>query len=191
LAEEHSGKKKVDLTIRFAGLQWSFSCSDSDFSGHVGAAGGSMPHYHFQMRVGGKSFIDYNEFHVPFNDEDLWNWHMIESYPEVFRQRFSFGEGMQDLLDVADPEQLVRGVKPTGDIDQAAVHVQTLVMAEEGQALQGEDINALIREAKEKGVTIGSLVDKLGGKKMTIIEPGPGVPKPAERKGGRRSKPSR
>lgn len=187
LIEEHSGKKKIDLTIRHQDVQWSFSCSDSDFAGHASTGAGACPHYHFQMRVDGRAFINYSEFHVPFNEEDLWKLRMMDDHPELFQHRFSFGEGMQELLDEAKAEDLVKIAAPTDQEDEAAVHIQTAVMAKEGEIIKGEDIDALIREAKEKGVTIASLAHRLGGRKMTVIEPGPGVPKPAERKGGRGS----
>ena len=67
LRAEHSGTKKIDLTIRWNHLEWSFSCSSSDMRGHKGSRAGVDPHYHFQMASDGKTIIRYNDFHIPFS----------------------------------------------------------------------------------------------------------------------------
>jgi hypothetical protein len=49
--------------------------------------------------------------------------------------------------------------------------------------ISGDDLHALIREAKEKGVTVASLVHKLPGNVgvQTVVSPGPGAVDPAPR----------
>jgi hypothetical protein len=55
LADEGTGKL-VELTIKYKNLQWSFSCSDNDLSGHDGGGEQSTrPHWHFQVFVDDRS----------------------------------------------------------------------------------------------------------------------------------------
>ncbi|TKJ40055.1 hypothetical protein CEE37_09975 [candidate division LCP-89 bacterium B3_LCP] len=185
LVEEHSGKKKIDLTISFRNLRWSFSCSHTDFKGH-GQGLSAVPHYHFQMYVDNKHFIKYRDFHIPFGDEDLFKINIIEDNPDVIGHKFSFGEGMQDLLDSTDSDELIRTAVPSDKDQKGTVHIQTLISSEEGIAW--EDVEKLMKEAKDKNVTFASLAHKLGEKTIKLIEPGPAVPQTAERKGGRGSK---
>lgn len=189
LVDEHSGKKKIDLTIHFKNLKWSFSCSDSDSIGHPGASSGNIPHYHFQMRIQDRPFIKYNDFHVPLSREDQLKLHIMSHKGGLLRHCFSFGEGMQELLNEIEPNALIANAIPA-NVEDAALHIQTIVMANEGQPIKGEEIGALLREASERGVSVASLVHKLGGKRITLIEPGAGVPMSAERKGGRGNKPN-
>ena len=71
LENEGTGKL-VELTINYKNLEWSFSCSASDLSGHEGGGEHSKrPHYHFQLRVDCKPFIKYNDFHLPLSAADV------------------------------------------------------------------------------------------------------------------------
>ncbi len=180
LVGEHSGKKKIDLTIRWSKLEWSFSCSASDMRGH-GKPIGSQPHYHFQMASNGKVIIKYNDFHVPFSEDDLRMLYLTEHHPEFARHEFAFGNGMQELM-AQSAERLVKGARPTSDSDSATLHIQTIIRARTPNGIAGEDLRAIIDEARQKGVTLASLAHKLGGNTLTIIEPGPGVPSPRERR---------
>lgn len=181
LIEEHSGTKRINLTIRWGKLEWSFSCSDTDIRGHVGNEAGSEPHYHFQMALDGKVIIKYSDFHPPLNEEDLLNLYMTEHHPDLFRHTFAFGDGMQTLM-AESGERLLKGAHPTADAEHATLHIQTIITAKDAEGIADEDMQAVIEEARQKGVTIASLAHKLGANVHTIIEPGPGVPQPRERR---------
>jgi hypothetical protein len=46
-------------TAKHKDLEWSISCGKGDYDGHESENEQSKkPHYHFQMRIGGKPFID-------------------------------------------------------------------------------------------------------------------------------------
>ena len=71
LREEGTGKF-IEETIRYKQFEWSFSCSQNDYEGHkTNSPDLQKPHYHFQMRINRRSFIKYNDFHVPFTEHDL------------------------------------------------------------------------------------------------------------------------
>lgn len=182
---EHSGKKKIDLTIRWGLLAWSFSCTDSDMRGHQGSTAGSAPHYHFQLACDEKVIIKYNDFHVPFDEEDLRTLHLTENYPELAQHEFAFGNGMQDLMS-APMEKLLETAQPTEDSDRATLHIQTIIRSRSADGISGEEIQAVFQEARQKGVTIASLAHKLKGNVVRVIEAGPGVPEPRERHPRRR-----
>ncbi|MBT3279545.1 MAG: hypothetical protein HN909_02235 [Phycisphaerales bacterium] len=179
---------KLALTIQHKNLEWSFSCSNSDYTGHSNGAYGITPHYHFQMRIDKKPFIKYKDFHVPFSEEDIFKFYMLDNHSDIFANNFLYGEGIQELFENIEPEDLVRYSKPTNKNEESTIHFSTIVTGNDGQTFRGEDIANLIEEAKEKNVPISSLAHKLGGSVMINVTPGPKVPEPAERKGGRGSK---
>jgi hypothetical protein len=154
LADEGTGKL-VELTIRYKNIEWSFSCSATDLSGHEGGGEHSRrPHYHFLMYVDGKPFIRYNDFHLPLSAPDI-------GFLEYTR---------------ANPGKV--------QVRSAPIQLDTIVMAPPGKAIAGEDIYNLIQAAKAEGVTIASKMRNLQGASVqTFVSPGPGVVRQATRSG--------
>jgi len=185
--EEHSGKKEINLTIRYSDLEWSFSCSSSDLTGHLGKPTGAHPHYHFQMAFKGNTIVKYNDFHVPFTEEDLIKLYMTKRHPDLVKHHFLFGEGMQDLM--SQPvDKLLSTARAIDESNDATLHIQTIIRGKPGEGISAEDVNAIVREANAAGVTVASLAHKLDVSRLTLIEPGSGVPQPKERHGRRMPK---
>lgn len=173
--------------------EWAFSCSENDYKGHqTDSPDSQRPHYHFQMRVNRAAFIRYNDFHVPFSDTDIIEIEAEKAAPEAVKRAFWGGEGMSALLEQDVLEHVVKHGGAAPDPDKAPVKLDTIIMAEEGSTISGDDLAALIKEAKEKRVTVTSIADKLPNVRIqTIVTPGPGVVEQAPRSGGRGKRPPR
>jgi hypothetical protein len=192
LADEGSGKL-VELTIRFKNLQWSFSCSASDLSGHDGGGEHSKrPHWHFQMYVDEKPFIRYNDFHAALFEQDIGLLEHTRNNPGKVRRRFAGGTSMGDVLHPSTLEQVVAMGRSASTDDQAnaaPIELNTIVIAEPGKTIKGEDLYNLIQAAKAENVTVTSKLRGLQGANITtIVSAGPGVVAQAVRSGGRRRK---
>jgi len=171
----------VEVTIKFKGLEWSISCGKNDYSGHANANKGAFPHYHFQMRVDHRPFINYNDFHLLLKRRELINIDAIRS-SAVVKHRFNHGEAIQDLLTDENLEKIVNTPVEPGDPETAPFRFDTFLMADEGTQMSGEDIYSLIEEAKAKGVTIASLAQKVPNASVrVVVSEGPGVVDPAPR----------
>jgi hypothetical protein len=182
LLEEGSSNKLFEVTIKYKNLEWAFSCTEADYLGHATSQHSKYSHYHFQMRLDNRPFINYSDFHVKFNHMDIINIEAMRARPESIMQRFSFGEGMSDILNDEMVEHIVNTTTPADDEDDAPYKIDSIVTAEEGKTISGEDINAIIQEAKAKGVTIASLLHKLpNASTKVIVTPGPGVVEQAPR----------
>ena len=113
---------------------------------------------------------------------DIINIEAMRARPESIMQRFSFGEGMSDTLSDEMVEHIVNTTTPADDEDDAPCKIDSIVIAEEGKTISGEDINAIIQEAKAKGVTIASLLHKLpNASTKVIVTPSPRVVEQAPR----------
>jgi hypothetical protein len=181
LVDEMDSNKFIDHTITYKNLEWSFSCSQSDLQGHSKSVAGVNPHYHFQMRIGGRAFLRFGDYHVPFTDYDLV---MLESKkdPEAsFHHRITFGEGMEAALTQLSPEEIIENSAPTTDESKGIFRFDTFVEAKPGETISGDHLAELIKESKEKGVPLASLLHKLDAKVSTVVSPGPGVPDIAHR----------
>jgi len=177
MKDETVDNKISEVTICYRHLEWSFSCSESDYLGHSRTQHGRDPHFHFQMRVGGKQFINYSDFHVPFVRDDIIKIESIRAFPEVFSHEFPYGWGMQDALNEEIlPEIINSATIRTDEDDPSVFSISTVVQAEEGHLISGDDIANLIEEAKRKKVALASLVHKLpNARSQVIVSPGSDV----------------
>lgn len=184
LEAEGSGKKLFEVTIKWRNIEWSFSCAESDYQGHATSQHSKHQHYHFQMRLDGRPFINYSDFHLPFSERDVIDIEAMRARPEHMKQRFVFGEGMNEVLCDETVDQLVRETVPTLDESDGTFNLSSIAMAEPGQTINGDDVYALIQEAKANGVSVASLIHKLPNARMTVVvSPGPGVVEQAPRGG--------
>lgn len=184
LSDEGTGTKLFELTIRYRNLEWAFSCAKSDYLGHQSSQHAKYPHYHFQMRIDQRPFINYSDFHVPFSEGDILSIEAKRSLPYVVKHKFPRGEGMSELLNDNTVEALVTGGIKADDEADAPLHLDTLVIADEGTTIRGEDLYNIIQEAQAKGVTVTSLMHKLPNTKTrVIVTPGHGVVEQAPRTG--------
>ncbi len=190
LVEEKSSSKIIEETICYKNLEWSFSCTENCMRGdsHKSKDGEKIPHYHFQMRVDGNVIINYNGFHVPFHDYDHFCFAVKRGEFDRLRGHHVEGAGMQALLDNFTPEELIDHMqKPPDDAGRKQqFHLGTLVVADEGTTMSGDDIADIIEEHNRTGVPMAKLIRKLKNVNVeTIISPGPDVPKIAARKPNR------
>lgn len=184
LAEEGTGTKLIELTIRYRDLEWSFSCAESDYYGHQTSQHAKNPHYHLQMRVGQRPFINYSDFHVPFHETDILSLEAKRRLPHMIKHKFPHGEGMSEVLNDETVDTLVAHGVATDSEDEASLNLDTLIVAEEGTTIRGEHLYDIIQEAKVKGVTVSSLLHKLPNAKVRVmVTPGPGVVEQAPRSG--------
>lgn len=184
LAEEGSGNKLLELTIRYRNIEWAFSCAESDYLGHQTSQHAKYPHYHFQMRIDQRPFINYSDFHAPFTEGDILSIEAKRRLPHLVKHKFPHGEGMSEVLNDDTVEALVTSGVKADDEDDASLHLDTIVIADEGTTIRGEDLYNIIQEAKAKGVTMSSLMHKLpNASTRVIVTPGPGVVEQAPRTG--------
>ena len=187
LADEGTGKL-VELTIKYKNIEWSFSCTAGDLSGHEsGNAQSQQPHYHFQMYVDGLPFIRYNDFHIPLTVEDIGFLGFTQANPGRVKKRIVGGAGMSEVLNESTLEHLVSMGRSGLTEDEAAkapIKLDTVIVAEPGKSIKGEGIFNLIQAAKKEGVTMASKAKDLHGVSVqTIVSPGPGVVSQAPRSG--------
>jgi len=181
LIEEKAINKILSYTIKWKNIEWTFDCSLNDFNGHSGTAT-DFPHYHFQMRIDEKQFINFNDFHIPFKDEDLFSLTISMNENTFFRQDFgNIGTGMQEAVDI-DPERLIEHLENTPEED-ATYHLSTLIEAID-KPIPGKILDEIRNESRKSGKSMALIAkEKLEGiaNVTTIIEPAENIPDIAKR----------
>jgi len=185
--DEGTGTKLSEVTIKYKNIEWAFSCAETDYQGHATSQHAKHQHYHFQMRIERRPFINYSDFHVPFSKMDVINIEAMRAQPGKIKQRFSFGEGINDVLNDDTVEYIVNAAVSGDASEDAPFKFDTIAMAEEGKTISGDDLYEIIQEAKSKNVTVASLIHKLpNAQTRVIVTPGPGVVEQATRSGRRK-----
>lgn len=182
--EESSKTKIIELTIRHQKIEWSFSCGESDYQGHPTSQHSKHPHYHLQMYVNHRPLIDFNDFHLPLHDNDILSIELKRKLPNIVKHKFPGGEGMSDVLNDQTTEALINDGQAAENEDDADLHLDTLIMADEGTTINGDDLYKIFQEAKAKKVTVASLIHKLPIKNTSTqvyVTPGPSVVEQAHR----------
>lgn len=190
LKDLHPGKKIVDFTAKHNHITWSFSCSNTDYVGHENSTYGKEPHYHVQMKLNGKIFISYGDFHISFHKEDLFNFELLINHGDLVKHNYGRGSGLQSFVEHEGMlDSLVEYSTPAPDESQAPLHMSTVVMANEGEKISGDLIAEAMEEARVTNRTFASVIrEKLGNEDasiVTMVSPGEGVPEPQQRKKSR------
>lgn len=161
--------KLFEVTIKYKNIEWAFSCAESDYQGHPTSEYSKNPHYHFQLRLDNRPFINYGDYHLPFSEMDIINIEAIQANPSKIKQRFSFGEGMNDILADDNLEHIINSTVTSEDENEGDFKFDSIAIAEEGKTISGEDIYALFQESKSKGVAFASLMHKLPNARSAVI----------------------
>lgn len=183
LSDEGSGKL-LEVTIRYQKLEWSISCSEGDFNGHAESKNpeARKPHYHFQMRIEKQPFINFNQTHAPLHEGDIAALDLMRKNPEGISWSFPFGEGMQRLFDSVSAEEIIEKSSFTQDPQESMFNIQSMIIADEGHTISGDQVADLIQEAKDNNKSIASVIDRIpNATKKTAIFPGEGVVEQAVR----------
>lgn len=191
LKEERSQNKKIEHTIKYKNIEWSFSCTDSDFAGHVDTFKGDIPHYHFQMKINDKVVISFNKYHLPFHDEDFFNFSVKnEEFGEKISYREGYATGFGGAVHSLGEAELLKTLKYSENEEDAHFHMQTIMQSKPGETIKGEDIIELIKEREQIGKPIALLADKLLNVDKTVfLSPGKAVPEISKRTPRKRNSP--
>jgi hypothetical protein len=184
LAVEGHGKL-VELTIKAKDKEWSFSCGQSDYAGHESNSEDSRrPHYHFQMRVNQRPFINYNDYHLPLSTFDMG---VIEAKRAgAATPRYAGGEGLSEVFTEENMERLATSGTPAQNEGDGLAKLDQIVFATNSAGMRGEDIMAAIQKAKAAGKPMTEFLREIPEAKVTtIVSPGSGTVEQALRNGGR------
>ena len=182
-ADEGTGKLR-EVTIRYKHFEWSFSCAESDLRGHASTAHSNFPHFHFQMRLDQRPFINYSDFHLPLHERDVHGLELSVRIPDLFTIKFPGGEGMSEILQPKNYDVLLSKASKSPDPKNAGLSISSLLIADEGHTIDGTQLAELIEQARAEGTTVASLLHKIpNASARTLISPGPAVVEQASRKG--------
>lgn len=149
-------KNILEETIRYKDNKWSFFCTPSDLKGHPTGTHGTKPHFHFDMQTNDGQFVKFGENHFNFTDEDLHTIKMRNGEIEDFEYSDMLGIGLKEYIKNFG----IEGLQPASNEDDAMCDVQTIVIAEDGYTLSGDDLVRLFQAAKEKNTVAANLVEQ-------------------------------
>lgn len=187
LKEESSDRKLFEITIKWKNIEWTLDCSKNDFVGHEGSKT-DFPHWHFQMRVDGRQFINFNDFHIRLSKDDQLKLTLENDPDSGFHHTFGpGGAGMQEHMDgmADDPDEFIASAIATDNPEEGSVHMQSIIKGPEG-GISGDKINEALEMARTTGKTLAHsfrevLENEEGTSVTTIASPAQSVPEIAKR----------
>lgn len=185
LKSDTSENSYLETTYKYKNIQWAFSIGNTDLEGHKNSAIASAPHYHIEMKVDGNIFIMFNDFHLKFNDQDLFIIEARKQIPENIITTNDVDAGMSFLENEENIDLIKEISEVTEDYDNATVNYQSVFIFDKDNPITGEMLQEAMRESKVTKKPIGLILsEKLKSAKSTIIiSPGDGVPKMSKRSG--------
>src|SRR5690554_1774154 len=137
------------------------------------------------MKINDNVFIKFNDFHLPFNDEDLFMIELRKQAPDKIINENLFGSGMSFLEDEKNIELIDEITEVTDDYENATISYQSFIIADKDNPITSEILNEAIKESKKTKKPVGFILSQKlkKAKSNIIISPGDGVPKMSKRSG--------
>jgi hypothetical protein len=146
-------------TAQYKHIKWTFWCTQNDIKGH-GGKHSSMPHFHIEIRLENQVFVKFSDFHIPFTDDDLFNF-QCNSDPG-FPVIFDFGgrsSGMNDAMSLK-PEDILESAISTAEPEDAIYNIQSIVMAEEGETIPMDKFLESLDKSKQSGKSVAHYLNE-------------------------------
>jgi hypothetical protein len=185
LKDETSSTSYLETTYKYKNIEWAFSVGNTDLEGHPSSKVGAEPHYHIQMTVDNQIFLRFNDFHIPFSDQDLFMIELQKQAGHRLIKRDSYGAGISVLEDQELLKELDDLMVRADDESTAPFNRQTMIIAPEGETISGEIIQQAFEESKRTKQPVAKIIQRLvkDVKVITQIVPGDGVPEMTKRSG--------
>jgi hypothetical protein len=180
---ETTESKLLETTIKYRNIEWSLTYGKSDLEGHKDSKNANFPHFHLQMLVDGLPFIRFNDFHIPFSKEDLFNIELINQEKVLFRN--SQAPGMSDIMEDSEMlEQIDEHLTVAEKEEDASLNFGTLVQMPDGKTMSGDEIAEILKESKRTKKPVRHLIKEHFPEAYIVSEvtPAKGVPEKKKRK---------
>lgn len=175
-------------TIRWKNVEFTILCGETDYNGHGKNPHSQRPHYHLQIVRDGNIICKFSQQHIPLSHMDIVHIEAERAPDTIFRRIPAEAVTMEDLFGI-DPEEMMEHMSSADNEDEAMFKLNTLVFADEGHKISGDDIADAIERAKANGTPIAHELKTLEKATVNVqVTPGDGVIEKAERLGGRSKK---
>ncbi len=100
------------------------------------------------MKVDGNVIINYNGFHIPFDDYDEFSFAVKADKFDRLKARHVLGAGMQAMFDHMSPEEMIDNMRHAENEEDAELDVSIMIQADEGTTISGDDIADMLEERR-------------------------------------------
>lgn len=175
---ETSKSKLKEVTIKYKNIEWSLTFGRTDMEGHPNTPNADFPHFHIQMLLDNRPFIRFNDFHIPFSEEDLFDIMLMQEANDIIDFKFHKAPGMSVLENEGLLKEIDKVVQVSDDLESAIFYNRTFITMPEGEAMSHEIIEAIKNESKRTKVPIRHIIKKYYPEAhiVTHVAPASGVP---------------
>jgi hypothetical protein len=183
LSDEISESKIKEITIKYKNIEWSLTFGITDLNGHLDSKNANFPHFHLQMLVNDRPYIIFNNYHIPFSKEDLFNIKLQIEDKDLIDFRNDYGEGMSFIETPENLMELDKILKVSQVENTAPFNTTSMIELPEGKTISGEMLRKILLESKETKTLIRHLIPKYfpDVKITSEISPGKSFPEMKKR----------
>lgn len=161
LKAETSATSYLETTYKYRDIEWAFSIGHTDKEGHINSQVGSKPHYHIQMKVGGRVFLNFNNFHIPFSDVDLFTIELLEQVGDKVKLCHSYGYGAGIIEDDEILKNIDDILKVSDNSENALFNREIMIIARDGNQIPENMIKIAYEESKSTKQSVAKIMQRL------------------------------
>lgn len=160
LSSDISSTCILESTIKYKIFEWSFSIGKTDYEGHNSSNQSREPHYHIQVKRDNRPFINYNDFHIQFTRDDLFQLEALRQGAMVFNNDFNPSIGLSVFENEDLQEDLLNKMKVSSIENVNQIHLNSLFQASD-TPIKGELIAEAIEKSNETGIPVQIILKEL------------------------------
>lgn len=173
-------------TIKYKNIEWTLHIGLTDLEGHERSAIANKPHYHIQILKNDKSYVKFNDVHIPLSDHDLFTFECSKQAGDIFKISHAYGEGISLLEEAARDGWLDKFDEISKNIDdpsKATIHRSTMISTLPGKKISSDLLADAIEESQKTKEPIGRILSRLDSELQieTILEPSENIPEMKKR----------
>lgn len=161
LKDETSKTSYIETTYKYKNIEWTLTIGHTDKDGHPNSTVGATPHYHIQMKVDGRVFLRFNDYHIPFPDSDLFMIEMFEQAADKVQVAHSYGYGAGIIEDDEILQCIDDVLKVSDNVENAIFNREIMIIARDGNKIPDKMIRSAYEESKITKKSVAKIMERL------------------------------
>lgn len=138
----------LESTIKYKNFEWSFSLGKTDYEGHNSSNHSAYPHYHMQVERGNRPFINFNDYHIQFTRDDIFQLEALQQGAMELNSDINPSSGLVAFENENLQEDLLSAMTLSSNNVENHFHLCSIIQANK-KPIKGELIMEAIIKSKE------------------------------------------
>lgn len=142
----------IETSYKYKNIEWSLSVGNTDLEGHKNSKNADFPHFHIQMKSNNLPFLNFNDYHIPFSDDDLHVITMLKEKKAIKKDSFGVGLG------VIEDQNIEKMISRAENYESAQFNLQTKIVFPSNIQIDQDFLNKIVQESRDKNIPTSELI---------------------------------